>query len=68
MRTSVTFSESGGTAPTQEEVATQGRKDTATQPPPAVPGGGEIPTQEREVLPFNNLPLLLEPVALTRFL
>jgi hypothetical protein len=67
MRTSVTFSESGGTAPTQEELATQGRKGTPTQQPPAVPRGGEMPTQEREVLPFNNLPLLLEPVALTRF-
>ena len=48
MRASVTFSESGGKAPTQEGVATQGRKGTPTQPPPAVPGGGEIPTQERE--------------------
>jgi hypothetical protein len=67
MRASVTFSESGGTAPTQEGVSTQGRKDTPTQQPPAVSRGGEIPTQEREVLPFNNLPLLLEPVVLTHF-
>ncbi len=48
MRASVTFSESGGKAPTQKEVPTQGREDTPTQQPPTVPEGGEVPTQERE--------------------
>ena len=48
MRASVTFSESGGKAPIQEGVATQGRKGTPTLPSPAAPRGGEIPTQERE--------------------
>ena len=67
MRASVTFSESGGKAPTQEEVPTQGRKDTLTQQPPAVPRGGEIPTQEREDTAVQRLPLLLEPVALIHF-
>jgi plastocyanin len=46
MRASVTFSESGGKAPTQEEGSTRGRKDTPAQQPPAVPRGGEVPTQE----------------------
>ncbi len=48
MRASVTFSESGGKAPTQKEVPTQGREDTPTQQPPTVPRGGEVTTQERE--------------------
>ena len=65
MRASVTFRESGGKATTQEEVPTQGRKDTLTQQPPAVPRGGEIPTQEREDTAVQRLPLLLKPVALT---
>ena len=42
MRASVTFSESGGKAPTQ------GREDTPIQQPPTVPKGGEVPTQESE--------------------
>ncbi len=48
MRASVTFSESGGKAPTQEVVPTQGREDTPIQQPPTVPKGGEVPTQESE--------------------
>ena len=48
MKASVTFSESGGKAPTQKEVPTQGREGTSIQQPPAVPRGGEVPTQERE--------------------
>ncbi len=48
MRASVTFRESGGKATTQEEVPTQGRKDTPAQQPPAVSRDGEVPTQERE--------------------
>ena len=59
MRASVTFSESGGKAPTQEEVATQGRKDAPTQQPPAVPRGGEIPTQEREHTAVQQPPTAL---------
>ena len=42
MRASVTFSESGGKAPTQE------REDTSIQQPPTVTRSGEVPTQERE--------------------
>ena len=48
MRASVTFSETGGKAPTQEVVPTQGREDTPIQQPPTVPKGGEVPTQESE--------------------
>jgi plastocyanin len=48
MKASVTFSESGGKAPTQKEVPTQGREGTSIQQPPAVPRGGEVSTQERE--------------------
>jgi plastocyanin len=48
MRASVTFSESGGKAATQEDIPTQGREDTPIQQPPAVPKGGEVPTQESE--------------------
>lgn len=42
MRATVTFSESGGKAPTQR------REDTPIQQPPTVPKGGEVPTQESE--------------------
>ena len=48
MKASVTFSESGGKAPTQEKVPTQGREDTSIQQPPAIPRDGEVSTQERE--------------------
>ena len=48
MRASVTFSESGRKAPAQEELLPRGREDANTQQPPAVPRGGEVPTQERE--------------------
>jgi hypothetical protein len=51
MRASVTFSESGGKAPTQEDVPAQGREDTPIQQPPTVPKGGkggEVPVQESE--------------------
>jgi plastocyanin len=48
MKGSVTFSESGGKAPTQEEIPTQGREVTPTHQPPTVPRGEEVPTQERE--------------------
>jgi plastocyanin len=48
MKASVTFSESGGKAPTQKEVPAQGREGTSIQQPPAVPRGGEVSTQERE--------------------
>ena len=48
MKASVTFSESGGKAPTQEKVPTQGREGTSLQQPPEVPRGGEVPIQERE--------------------
>ncbi len=48
MRASVTFSESGGKAATQEDVPSQGREDTLIQQPPTVPKGGEVPAQESE--------------------
>jgi plastocyanin len=54
MKASVTFTESGGKAPTQETVPrTQGREDTRIQQPPTVPRGGEVPTQE-EVPPTQE--------------
>ena len=48
MRASVTFRESGGKARTQEEIPTQGRKDTPAQQLPAMARDREVPTQERE--------------------
>ena len=54
MKASVTFSESGGKAPTQETVPrNQGREGASNQQPPAVPRGGEGPTQE-EVPPTQE--------------
>ncbi len=47
MKATVTFTESGGKAPSQETVPrNQGREDTPVQQPPAVPRGGEVPAQE----------------------
>ena len=66
MRASITFSESGGKAPTQEEVA----RDAKTLPPNHLLrslGAGKFLPRSAKILPFNNLPLLLEPVPLTRF-
>lgn len=40
MRASVTFSESGGKAPSQEKDPTQGRENTSIQQPPTVTRGG----------------------------
>jgi hypothetical protein len=67
MRASITFSESGGKAATQEEVLP---RDAKTLPPNHLLrslGAGKFLPRSAKILPFNNLPLLLEPVALTRF-
>ena len=56
MKASVTFSERGGKAPTQEEAPTQGREDIPIQPTPAVSKGGDVSTQEREYTAVQQPP------------
>src|SRR5215217_3929626 len=57
MKASVTFSESGGKAPTQEKVPTQGREVPAVQQPPTVPRTGGLD-------PLNLIGLLVVMPAL----
>lgn len=64
MRASVTFSESGRKAPTQEELPPRGREDANIQQPLAVPRAGKFLPKSAKIPPFDNLPLLLELVAL----
>ena len=63
MRASVTFSESGRKAPTQEELPPRGREDANIQQPLAVPRAGKFLPKSAKIPPFDNLPLLLELVA-----
>jgi len=63
MRASVTFSDSGEKAPTQEEVPTQGREDTPIQQFPTVPKDGEVPTQEREDTAVEETTVQQSPTA-----
>ena len=65
MKASVTFSESGGKAPTQEKVPTQGREVLPSNNLLRFLEMGKFLPRSAKAPPFNNLPLLLEPVVLT---